>query len=355
MFRILALNLGSTSTKLAVYDGETPVLEQVLRHSAEEMAGVSDMAANAAFRKPLIMDFLQKSGVDIRSLNAVVGRGGMMRPIPSGVYAVNARMLADLNSCAYGNHASNLGGILADDIASELGVPAFIADPTVVDELQDVARLSGNPAIPRRSVFHALNQKAIARRYAAECGKTYEEMNLIVAHLGGGATVGAHCKGRVIDVNNGLDGEGPFSAERPGGLPVIGLLNAFQDSALGDLEQTRRALLSRSGLVAYLGTNDGREVVARIEAGDKEAELAYRAMAYQISKEVGAMAVVLRGKVDAILMTGGFAYDKLLMSWIEEQVSFLAPVKIYPGEDELGALVQGALRVLRGQEAAKEY
>ena len=354
-YRILALNLGSTSTKLAVYEGETQKLEQVLRHSQEEMGSIKTMAENAAFRKPLILDFLKDNDVDIKSFDAIVGRGGLMRPIPGGTYAVNQAMLDDLASCKYGSHASNLGGMLANEIAREIGVPAYIVDPVVVDEMEDVARLSGHPAFKRRTCFHALNQKAIAKRYAAEKGVAYESLNLIVAHMGGGVTVGAHKKGRVIDVNNGLDGEGPYSAERPGGLPVLEVMRVMQAGELGGYDEMKRVLTSRCGLIAYLGTNDGREVVSRIEKGDKEAELVYRGMAYQIAKEIGAMAAVLDGEVDAILLTGGFAYDKLLMGWLGDKVKFIAPVKVYPGEDEMGALAAGALRVLRGEEEVKAY
>lgn len=355
-FKILALNLGSTSTKLAVYEGGEQKLEQVLRHSQEEMGAIKTMEENAAFRKPLILSFLKENDVDIKSFDAIVGRGGLMRPIPGGTYAVNQAMLDDLASCKYGTHASNLGGILASEIASEIGgVPAYIVDPVVVDEMEEVARLSGHPSFERRTCFHALNQKAIAKRYACETGVPYEELNLIVAHMGGGVTVGAHMQGRVIDVNNGLDGEGPYSAERPGGLPVLEVMRVMNSGELGTYDEMKRTMTSRCGLIAYLGTNDGREVVARIQAGDKKAELVYRGMAYQIAKEIGAMAAVLDGEVDAILLTGGFAYDKLLMGWLSDKVKFIAPVKIYPGEDEMGALAAGALRVLCGEEEVKSY
>lgn len=354
-FKILALNLGSTSTKLAVYEGEECKMQQVLRHSQEEMGAIKTMADNAAFRKPLILDFLKSNDVDIKSFDAIVGRGGLMRPIPGGTYAVNQAMLDDLNSCQYGTHASNLGGIIAHEIATEIGVPAYIVDPVVVDELSDLARLSGHPEFKRRSTFHALNQKAIAKRYAAEVGKDYSELNLIVAHMGGGITVGAHQQGRVVDCNNGLDGEGPFSAERPGGLPVLEVLRVLHEGKMGDYDTLRRTLTSRCGLISYLGTNDGIEVEKRVRAGDKEAETVYHGMAYQVSKEIGAMSAVLKGKVDAILLTGGFAYDKLFTGWISEYVSYIAPVKIYPGEDEMGALTAGALRVLRGEEEVKTY
>ena len=319
------------------------------------MGAIKSMAENAAFRKPLILDFLKNNNEDITTFDAIVGRGGLMRPISGGTYAVNEAMLEDLGSCKFGTHASNLGGIIAHEIASEIGVPSYIVDPVVVDEFEEIARISGHPEIKRRSIFHALNQKAIAKRYAFEEGKEYEDVNVIVAHMGGGITVGAHKQGRIIDVTNGYDGEGPFSAERPGALPTIEVLRIFNEGKLGTFNEAYRTLTSRCGLIAYLGTNDGLEVENRVKAGDKEAELVYRAMAYQVAKDIGAMATVLNGKVDAILLTGGIAYDKMFCGWIAESTSFIAPIKRYPGEDEMGALSAGALRVLRGEEEVKSY
>lgn len=355
-FKILAMNFGSTSTKIAVYEGETMLLEHAFRHSPEEMKGVSTMEENAAMRKPLMLQYLRENGHALESFDAVVGRGGLVRPIPGGTYAVNEEMLDDLRNCRFGTHVCNLGGILASEIAAEIGKPAYIVDPPVVDEMPEIAHLSGHPDFPRRSVFHALNQKAIAKRYADDIGKPYDSLNLIVAHMGGGATVGAHKGGKVVDVNNGLEGDGPYTAERPGSLPVLQVLRAAFDHRYGDdFETQRRFYMAKCGLMGYAGTNDGRVIGARIAEGDRQAELAYRGMAYQISKEIGALSVVLGGKVDAILLTGGLAYDKQLMSWIEEQVNFIAPVRVYPGEDEMLALTMGALRVLRGQEKVLEY
>jgi butyrate kinase len=353
-FRLLTINPGSTSTKIAIFDNEKPVMEQILRHSNEELAPYPTVLEQYKFRKDVILDTLNENGINITKLSAVVGRGGLLKPIESGTYRVNEKMLEDLRNTVKGQHASSLGAIIASEIAGQLGIPAFIVDPVVVDEMDDIARVSGMPEISRISIFHALNQKAVARRAASDLGKRYEELNLIIAHMGGGVSVGAHRNGRVIDVNNALNGEGPFSPERTGGLPVSGLVELCY-SGKYTLAETMKKIAGKGGLVAYLGTNDGREVVKRIEAGDKEAELIYKAMAYQIAKEIGACAAVLEGKIDAICLTGGLAYDKILVGWIKERIEFLGDVRIYPGEDEMIALAQGGLRVLRKEEEAKEY
>lgn len=353
---ILAINFGSTSTKIAVYEGENRLLVHTFNHSHKDMEGVHNMEENAAMRKPLVLEYLKKHGFDLKEFDAIVGRGGLVRPIVGGTYRVNKKMLKDLLECRYGTHACNLGGILAAEIGQQISKPAFIVDPPVIDEMTDIAHLSGHPDFPRRSVFHALNQKAIAKRYAKDMGKAYTDLNLIVAHMGGGVTVGAHKKGRVVDVNNGLEGDGPFTAERPGSLPVLQVLQAAFEHKYGDnYEAQRRFYMSRCGLMSYLGTNAGQVIGKRIADGDKEAKFIYKAMAYQIAKEIGALSVVLDGEVDAILLTGGLAYDKFLTGWIEEHVAYIAPVHIYPGEDEMQALAMGALRVLCGQEKVLEY
>ncbi|HWR62486.1 MAG TPA: butyrate kinase [Clostridia bacterium] len=354
VYRLLIINPGSTSTKIAIFDNEKPVMEQTLRHSNEELAPYASIIEQFEFRKNVILDTLNANGINISKLSAVVGRGGLLRPIEGGTYRVNERMLEDLKVGVSGQHASNLGGIIADEIASPLGIPAFIVDPVVVDEMEEISRFSGMPEIKRICIWHALNQKAVARRVAADLGKKYEELNLIIAHLGGGISVGAHKKGKTIDVNNALNGEGPFSPERTGSLPVSGLVKLCY-SGKYTIEQLNRLIAGQGGLVAYLGTNDGREAVKRIEAGDKNAELVYKAMAYQVGKEIGACAAVLEGKVDAVCLTGGLAYDKLLVGWIKEMVQFIGDVRVYPGEDEMIALAEGGLRVLRGEEATKEY
>lgn len=354
MNRILVINPGSTSTKIGVYDDLKLIYDETLRHSAEEIGAYNTIFDQYKFRMDIILNVLKKASIPVESLNAVVGRGGLLKPIEGGTYAVNERLLEDLRVGVQGQHASNLGGIIAYEIAKPLGIPSYIVDPVVVDELDDVARISGHPEIKRASIFHALNQKAVARRYANNAGKAYEDLNLIVAHMGGGVSVGAHRHGRVVDVNNALDGEGPFSPERSGGLPV-GSLVKLCFSGKYTLAEVKKMINGKGGLVAYLGTNDGREVQKMIDNGDKKAELVFGAMAYQIAKEICSCAAVLKGNVDAIILTGGLAYGKRLVDAIIERVSFVAKVEVYPGEDELLALAEGGLRVLNGQEKAKEY
>lgn len=355
MHKLLVINPGSTSTKIAIFQDEQPVFEQTLRHSGQDLAQYERVSDQYQFRKEAVLSALAATDVQVADLAAIVGRGGLVRPIPGGTYLVNDAMLADLRIGYSGEHASNLGGLLAHDIASEFGIPAFIVDPVVVDELTEVARLSGSPLMERVSIFHALNQKAIARRAATDLGKEYENTNLVVAHLGGGISVGAHLCGRVVDVNNALDGEGPFSPERTGTLPAFALAKLCLSGDYTEAE-VRKLIVGQGGLMAYLGTNDAREVVQRIQGGDEQAQIVYEAMAYQIAKEVGSAATVLRGQVDAIVLTGGLAYDQdYLVEWVRERVKYIAPVLVYPGEDELLALAQGALRVLKGKETALDY
>ena len=353
-YKILSIDPGSTSTKIGVYDGENPVLTETLRHSSEEIGKYASIYDQFEFRRDAILDILKKKNFDISTLSAVVGRGGMLKPVESGTYIVNKRMLEDLKIGVQGQHASSLGGIIANEIASKVHIPAYIVDPTVVDELDDVARVTGIPEIQKRSIFHALNQKAVARRYAKENGKKYGDLNLIVAHMGGGISVGAHKHGRIIDVNNALHGEGPFSPERSGSLPVGDLVKLCY-SGKYTCEEMQKKINGKGGYTAYLNTNDAREVEKSAASGDKKAKLIQDAMAYQVAKEIGKCAVVLSGKVDAIILTGGIAYGTAVVGYIKEKVSFIAPVIIYPGEDELLALAQGGLRVLNGEETAKEY
>lgn len=353
-YRLLIINPGSTSTKIGVYEDENQILEETLRHSSEEVSKYATIFDQFEFRKEVILNVLKEKDFDINTLDAVVGRGGLLKPIPGGTYRVNDVMLRDLKIGVQGQHASNLGGIISNEIAKSLNIPAFIVDPVVVDEMEDVARISGIPEIQRVCIFHPLNQKAVARRYAKEHGKKYEDLNVIVAHMGGGISVGAHKNGRVIDVNNALDGEGPFSPERSGGLPV-GDLVKLCFSGKYTYEEIKKMITGKGGLVAHLNTNDVREVLAAAKAGDKKAELLFEAMGYQVAKEIGKCAAVLSGKVDAILLTGGIAYGKEITEYIKERVEFIAPVVIYPGEDELLALAQGGLRVLNGEEEARLY
>ena len=354
-YRILAINPGSTSTKIAVFDNEREVFTVTLRHTAEELAPYAHVTDQFEFRYGLIVEALRENGIDLHSLNAVIGRGGLVRPIPSGVYPVNDRLEHDLKNSPLGEHASNLGGLLARYIAAQIpGAQAFIADPVVVDELQDVARVAGHPLFKRVSIFHALNQKAIARAYAEQVGKAYESMNLVIAHLGGGVSVGAHRQGEVVDVNNALDGDGPFSPERSGSLPTGQLVSLCFDGKYSE-EEIRHMLCGKGGLVAYLDTNDTRVALSRVAKGDKQAALVMEAMCYTVGKWIGAMAAVLEGRVDAIIITGGIANNEWVCDRIRRMSQWIAPVVVVPGENEMEALALNALRVLRGEVAPKEY
>ena len=365
-YKSLIINPGSTSTKIGVFEDETLLFEETLRHSTEEIAQYDSIVAQKDFRKNIIVDFLKEKNFDIHSLNVIVGRGGLLKPIPSGTYAVLLKpipggtytvtdeLVKDLVEAKRGEHASNLGGILAKDFADELGIPAYIVDPVVVDELQDVARLSGHPELPRTSIFHALNQKAVAKRYAKEVGKKYEDLNLIVVHMGGGVSVGAHTGGKVVDVFNALDGDGAFSPERAGGVPNGELVRLCYSGKYTEKEMIKQ-LVGKAGFNAYCGSNDARDIEAMAKNGDKHAQLVFDAFLYQVSKDIGAQAAVLSGKVDQIILTGGIAYGKYATEEITKRVQFIAPVTVYGGEDELLALAQGALRVLNGEEEAKVY
>ena len=353
---LLAINPGSTSTKIGLFQDDKPLWEDTQRYDTEIIGGFSSVADQEDFRLSEIKKVLEEKGLNVKDLDGVVGRGGLLRPIPGGTYRVNQAMMDDLASARYGSHASNLGGPLALRLAEEAGhrENAFIVDPVVVDELMDEARLSGLPEIERRSIFHALNQKAIARKVASDLGKPYEELSLVVAHMGGGISVGAHLKGRVVDVNNALDGDGPFSPERAGTLPSGGLAKlCFSGSVT--IDEIKKKISGKGGLVAHLGTNDLREVLRRRESGDANADIVFRSMAYQVAKEIGSRAVALEGKVDGVVLTGGLAYSERFVQEITGYISFIGPVMVYPGEDELWALAQGALRVMSGQEEGKVY
>jgi len=354
MEKILVINPGSTSTKLGFFEGEKPIFIEVLRHNSEEIKKYKRIFDQYEFRKNVVLNFLKDKNISLESITCVVGRGGLIKPVESGTYIVNEKMIEDLKEAKRGEHASNLGAIIAYEIAKELNIPAFIVDPVVVDEMDDIARISGLKGIERKSIFHALNQKAVARKAAKDLGKKYEDVNLIVVHLGGGISIGAHRKGRVVDVNNALNGDGPFAPERAGGLPTQDLVDLCF-SGKYTYEEMKKKLAGEGGLVSHLGTNDAREVEKRIENGDNYARLVYEAMAYQISRTIGEMAAVLKGDIDAIVLTGGIAYSNMLVNWIKERVSFLGKILVYPGEDEMGALALGALRVLRKEEEPKIY
>lgn len=351
---ILAINPGSTSTKIAVYDDDKPLLVKSIGHAAEDLAKYESVFDQYDFRKQLILDSLAHAGVNINDLRAVIGRGPIAKPVEGGVYEVTPQMVHDARNAEH-KHACDLGCILAHDIASGIdGCLSLMADPGTVDELSDYARVSGSPHCERICIWHALNQRAIARRYAASIGKTYEDLNLIVCHLGGGISVAAHCHGRCIDVNNSLDGEGPFSPERAGTLPSAALVNLCFSGRFTQ-EQLLRRIAGHAGLAAHLGTTDVREILKRIEAGDAKAELILGAMAYQTAKAIAAQGAALFGKVDAILLTGGIAHSEYITSRIIERVGYLAPVHIFPGEDEMAAMAENALAVLRGERELKIY
>lgn len=353
-YKLLIINPGSTSTKISVYDGEREIFGETLRHSSEEIGKFEHIFDQQNFRTEVILKTLEDNKIDIQNLDAIVGRGGLLKPILSGTYRVNENMLKDLKESIRGEHASNLGAIIANEIANSIGKTAFIVDPVVVDEMDDIARLSGIPELPRKSIFHALNQKAVAKKYARESGLNYEDINVIVAHMGGGVSVGAHKRGRIIDVNNALDGEGAFSPERSGGVPA-GDLARMCFSGRYTLEEILKKITGKGGFVAYLNTNDARIVENAALDGDAKAKLVHDAMGYQVAKDIGAAAVVLNGKVDAIILTGGMAYGKPIVNFISEKVRFIAPIVIYPGEDEMLALAEGVTRVLDGEEEVKDY
>ncbi len=353
MKRILVINPGSTSTKIAVYNDEKEILVNTIRHSMEELAKYPRIIDQFEFRKELVLKTLEENNIPFQ-FDAIVGRGGLLKPIPGGVYEVNDAMLNDIMH-AMRTHACNLGCLLASELAVMLpGCRAFIADPGVVDELDEVARINGSPLMPRITIWHALNQRAIARRYAKEQGKHYKDLNLIVCHLGGGISVGAHQKGRAIDVPNALDGEGPFSPERAGTLPAGNLIDLCFSGKYTQA-QLKKMVCGQGGLAAHLGTTDVQAIQKRIDEGDEHARLILESMIYHIAKAVGGASVALWGKVDAILLTGGIAYSEYITTRLKERVSFLAPVFIYPGEDELEALALNGLGALRGELPIQEY
>jgi butyrate kinase len=351
---ILTINPGSTSTKVAYFESENEMASESIPHSTAQLQGAATLSAQCGFRLEGIIHFLKAHTIPLSSLNAIAARGGLLKPIQGGVYPVNPAMLADLESNRYGEHPSNLGAIMAHQLATAAGCPAFVVDPVVVDELDDVARITGIPEIRRISLFHALNQKSVARQVARMIGKKVEDCNFIVAHIGGGISVGAHKRGRVVDVNNALNGDGPFSPERGGTLPAFSLAQLCFSGKF-TLAQIKRKITGEGGLVAHIGTNHFGELMAMVNAGDPEACLLYRAMAYAISKEIAQHGATLSGKVDRIILTGGIAHNAGFMKLIRERVEFLAPVEVIPGEREMLSLAQGALAVLDGTIQAKDY
>ena len=350
----LIINPGSTSTKIGIFEDENLLFDETLRHTTEEINSFESIVAQKDFRKDIILNFLKNKNFDIKTLDFVVGRGGMLKPIPGGTYAVTDALLEDLKVGVQGQHAANLGGILAREIGDSLSIPSYIVDPVVVDEMMEIARYSGCPLLPRVSKFHALNQKAVAKRYAKEVGKKYEDLNLIVVHMGGGCSVGPHKNGRVIDIFNALDGDGAFSPERAGAVPPGALVKLCFSGEYTEKE-IYRMLVGDGGFNAYLGTNDLRDVDKMVDDGDEKARMYRDAFVLQMSKDIGSMACVLDGKVDQIIVTGGIAYDKDVVAGLKEKCEWIAPFTVYPGEDELLALAQGGLRVMNKEEEAKPY
>jgi butyrate kinase len=350
---ILALNPGSTSTKLAVFQNNKEALAVTVRHSVSDFAGLESVADQYPIRRRLISERLAQEGYAIEDFDAIVARGGLMRPIEGGTYRINQRMLRDLRAAKRGEHASNLGALIADALARPAKIPAYVVDPVSIDEMIDIARVSGLPEISRQSLWHALNIRRVARIVARRMGKRMADLNLVMAHLGGGITVAALRRGRCIDVNNAIEG-GPFSPERAGGLPILQFMDAVLASGLGREEWFQR-LTRQAGVVAYLGTNDIPRVERAMRKGRKKETLIWNAMVYQIAKEIGAMATTMECRVAAIVLTGGLAYSRKLVGAVRRRVGRIAKVIAYPGEDELAALAEGALRVLRGEEEAREY
>ena len=353
--KILVINPGSTSTKMAVYEDEKPILLRNITHTPEELAPFDAITEQQDFRRQLVLDELAAADIPLE-FDAVIGRGGLVKPIAGGVYEINKQMIDDtLHGCVMHNHACNLGCLIAHEIAASIpGCRSFIADPGVVDELSPLARISGSPLMPRICIWHALNQRAIARRYARGIGKEYEDLNLIICHLGGGISVAAHEHGRAIDANNALDGEGPFSPERAGSLPAADLIRLCFSGKYSEKQLLKR-IAGKAGLNAHLGTNNMREIQQRIKDGDEHAKLIVEAMLYHVAKNIAAEAAVLCGKIDAILLTGGMAHSDYIVSELRRRIGFLAPVYTFPGEDEMEALALNALAVLQGRRESKIY
>ncbi len=350
--RILVINPGSTSTKLAVYDDTACTWMTGAHHPAKDLAPFHHVNEQYEYRRDFVLDLLKKAGIEVQ-FDAVIARGGLLRPTPGGVYTINSLMKHDLLNSQH-EHACNLGALIAEDIAALCGCPAFIADPEVVDELQPVARLTGIPEIQRISIFHALNTKAVARRYAKSIGRRYREMNFVIAHLGGGISVSAHRQGKVIDTNNALNGDGPFTPERAGTVPANQLVELCF-SGRYDERQVKKMLCGQGGLIAHLGNNDMITIAANAEQGIEPDKLVLDAMLYNVAKHIGAMHVALGGKTDAIILTGGIMHSHYCATALQEQVGYLAPVVLMPGEDEMGALAANALGALKGELPLQTY
>lgn len=352
--KILVINPGSTSTKLAIFFKEKLMLEQTLRHDVSQIEQFKTIYDQLDFRVELVHSFLKEKNINFNAIDVFVGRGGLTRPVESGTYLVNEEMIADLRSTRFGSHACNLGAIIANRLAKTYNKKAYVVDPVVVDELDEIARVSGFKGIVRKSTFHALNHKAVGKRYASENNVNYEDVSLIVAHLGGGISVGLHKKGRVVDVNNALGGDGPFSPERCGSLPIFNLVDLCYSNKY-TIDELKYLLVPKGGITSYLGTINGFEISKRIQNGDEEAILYANAMAYQIAKEIGSLYFVAKGKIDAVILTGGLAYNADLILLIKKYLPDFINLVIYEGEEEMYALAHGVLRVYEGKEKVKIY
>jgi butyrate kinase len=354
---ILVINPGSTSTKLAIYRNRTQLIYRTFNHHQEELVPFAKILDQKEFRKKIILDVLNEHGFRTKDIDLFVGRGGLVRHLESGVYRINDSYIHDASIGLNGEHASNLGAILAWELAKDVDKEdmAYTVDPVVVDECEPIAKISGMPEISRVGAFHALNQKAVAHRYASETNKSYSSLRLIVAHLGGGISVGAHRDGRIIDVNSALGGDGPFSPERVGRIPCNELLKLCF-SGKYTYEELKKKLIGEGGVFAYLGTKDIRDVEQQIIDGNKKAKEILEAMAYQVAKEIASCSAVLEGRVDAIILTGGIAYNSRVVTLIRERINFITPeVVIYPGEDEMFALADGVLAAMEGQKELRIY
>lgn len=353
-FRILVVNPRSSFTKIAVYDDSELVFLNKVIHSPEELMQFDSIIDQHEYRKTIVLNEIQDADIDPASISAVVSRGGLIKPVPSGVFEINEAMIRDLIDSPVGEDSVNLGGLIASDIAKSMNIKAFACDPVVVDELDDIARISGHPEFERKSVFHALNQKAVARKYARSFNKSVDDLNLIVAHIGIGITIGAHHFGRVIDVNQVYDGEGPLSPKRSGTLPVGDVIRMCY-SGKYSLDEMQKKVTGNGGMLAYFGTDDMKVVEQRALNGDEKAKLVYSAMAYQVAKYIGMMAPVLYGEVDAIILTGGITHSKYFVDMIIKRVDKIAPVHVYPEGDEMESLAMNVLAVLNGEQEVKEY
>jgi len=352
-YNILTINPGSTSTKISYFKAGKEILKNEISHDGD-LLKTFNKSQELEYRLQIIKDIIDKNDIALGELHAIVGRGGILKPLSSGTYIINEKMIQDLTDETYGRHASNLGGILAKQLADKLGIPSYIVDPVVVDEMEDIARISGIPEIARKSIFHALNQKAVAKNYAKDNNLDYKKLTLIIAHMGGGISIGLHYNGKVIDVNNALDGEGPFSPERSGSIP-IGDFYKLDYTKQFNKQFLLKRIKGSGGVMAYLNTNNIKEVVERIDKGDDKAKLIIDAMCYQIAKSIGALATITNGKIDQIILTGGMAYSKYITSEISKRVNFITGLTTIAGENEMISLYQGGLCILSGKELPKEY